>query len=66
LSLETKSGKKLIQTEQSFEMKELGDASYTVSLPIPPAVGKCVLKATAKPSQGDSTVSRRWVTVDRK
>ena len=68
LSIETEKGRELVRAEQPFDLKELGDASYTLSLTVPDFAGKCLLKATAtsdKKSKSVPTVSRRWVTVDR-
>jgi len=67
LALENEAGTALCSTEQRFDLKELGDASYTLSLTVPAAAGKCVLKATATSdakSKTSPTVCRRWVTVE--
>jgi hypothetical protein len=65
LSLETKSGERLTQTEQRFALSERGAASYELTLTVPEAAsGPCILKATACPEgQKGTTVSRRWLTV---
>jgi hypothetical protein len=68
VSLETEKGKELARTEQRFELKGLGDASYAVSLAIPDFSGKCLLKAIAKPDVKTNTrptLSRRWVAIER-
>ena len=68
LALENENGKELANTEQRFDLKELGDASATLSLTIPDTIGKCILKATATSdtkSKERPTISRRWVTVER-
>ena len=68
LAIENENGKHLSQDEQRFDLKELGDASYALSLKVPDAIGKCVLKATAtrdKTTKEGPTVSRRWVTLER-
>ena len=68
LSLENEKGKELVRAEQRFDLKELGDASFTLPLTVPDSVGKCTLRATAtgdKKTKDGPTVSRRWVTVER-
>ena len=68
LSLETGNGKELVRTEQRFALKGLGDASYTLSLPVPDFAGKSLLKATAtadKKTKTQPTVSRRQVMIER-
>ena len=67
LTLEDKSGATLARAEQRFDLPEGGDGSYQLTLTVPAAAGKCVLRATATPDGGgpaDATVSRRWVSVE--
>jgi len=66
LTLENERGKVVARTEQDFAMMEFGDQSLAIPLAIPSAIGKCTLKATAMPAKGESTVSRRWVTVEQR
>lgn len=65
LSLETRSGERLAQTEREFAVEELGAQSYRLSLTIPDRRGDCVLKAVAQPAgEGrEPTVCRRWTSV---
>jgi hypothetical protein len=65
LTLENEKGKVVSRTEQDFSMKEFGDQTLEIPLTLPSVTGKHTLKATAKPAQGESTVSRRWVKVER-
>ena len=65
LTLENERGKVVARATQDFAMKEFGGQSLEIPLAIPSATGQCTLKATAKPAQGESTVSRRWVTVEK-
>jgi hypothetical protein len=64
LTLDRVSGETLVRAERPFAVPALGDARYELALQIPPAAGKCILKAAAKTDAGDQTVSRRWVVVD--
>lgn len=64
LTLDRVSGETLARAEQSFAVPALGDARCELALQIPPAAGKCILKAAAKTAAGEQTVSRRWVVVD--
>lgn len=68
LVLENASGKAVTRAEQPFELKAQGDASLTLTLPVPDTEGPCILRATAaadtKPRE-KPTVSRRRVTVVR-
>jgi beta-galactosidase len=66
LSLETKSGKTLAQSETPYAIGELGDQKYQMKLLVPNQKGDCILKATARPDgkgRSECTVSRRWVTL---
>jgi hypothetical protein len=66
LRLETKSGKVLSRATEPFGLDPAGSWTTSMKLPIPGAVGDCVLKAIAKPRGGlESTVSRRWVTLTK-
>ena len=68
LALENEKSEVLVHAEQHFDIKELGDASYTLSLAVPDHAGKCVLKATAtsdNKNMTSPTVCRRRVTVER-
>ena len=68
LALETEKGKRLVQVEQRFDLKELGDACFSMPMTAPDFAGKCILKATAASdtkSKTSPTVCRRWVTVER-
>ena len=66
LSLESESGQTLAKVERRFEVAAGGDASYELTLDVPTAAGKGLLKATAKPDNNDitPTLSRRWVVVE--
>ncbi|HEY9174582.1 MAG TPA: glycoside hydrolase family 2 TIM barrel-domain containing protein [Verrucomicrobiae bacterium] len=64
LTLETKSGRVLARTEQSFALPELGAQTLKLPLPIPNSAGDCVFKAAARAdgqSKKEATISRRWV-----
>jgi beta-galactosidase len=66
LTLDSERGKAVARAESRFDMRALGDARLELNLAIPPASGKCVLKATAIPDREAGigvTVSRRWVTI---
>jgi hypothetical protein len=64
LALQDEKGRVVAQTGRDFSMAALGDQTLEVRLEIPKVLGKCVLKATARQaSTGQTTVSRRWVTV---
>jgi len=64
LTLQNETGKTVAQVAQPFSMTELGDQSVELALDIPKITGKCTLKATARPdSRGETTISRRWVSV---
>lgn len=67
LSLETSSGKTLTQADTIFAIPEAGKGTYDIKLKIPNASGKCLLRATAYPSESMNipfpTVSRRKVCI---
>ena len=65
LQLEDEKGKTVSRAEQSFSMPALGDQTLEIPLTIPWVSGRHTLKATATPSHGPPTLSRRWVTADR-
>jgi hypothetical protein len=65
LSLQDEKGREVAQAQQAFSLPALGDQSLEIPLTIPRISGKCVLKATARPSgKLESTISRRWVSVE--
>ena len=64
LTLETEKGKPLSRTTADFSLAAQGDQSLELSLDIPQASGKCLLKARACPAgKTGTTLSRRWVTL---
>lgn len=66
LSLESEAGETLATAHCAFELASLGDDAYDLSLTVPEASGKCILKATAnydEKGKANQTLSRRWVTV---
>ena len=66
LTLETKGGKVLARTQQTFAIAEAGAQQCQMSLPIPKAAGDCVLKVVAQPADKghrEATVCRRWVSL---
>ncbi len=64
LTLETPRGRVVAQATNEFRMAALGSQTLQVPLAIPAAAGPHLLKATARPTAGDTTVSRRRVTVE--
>ena len=68
LSLETEGGRELVNSTRRFKLTALGDATLQVSLAVPAAAGKCVLKAAARPDgvgKSSATLCRRWVTLEQ-
>ena len=66
LSLETKSGELLAQSQQPFTLSASGAETLKMSLDIPGKSGDCVLKAVARAkgqSAKEATVCRRWLSV---
>lgn len=59
LSLQAENGEELIGQQQPLELAPLGQRTYSFRLHIPDATGNCLLIATAKRSDGQTTVSRR-------
>jgi hypothetical protein len=66
LTLESRSGRTLAQSEQPFAMPALGAQTCAISLAVPRLPGDAVLRATATVPGSrarEATVSRRWVRV---
>jgi hypothetical protein len=67
LSLADATGKTLAQSEQPYQVPAGGDARHELALAVPAAPGPATLRAAACSeglSPGETTVSRRWVTVE--
>ena len=66
LSLEGKSGKVLVRSQQPFTLSANGAATLNIPLDIPGKSGGCVLKAVARvngQSAQAATLCRRWLSV---
>ncbi|HVN80470.1 MAG TPA: glycoside hydrolase family 2 TIM barrel-domain containing protein, partial [Terriglobia bacterium] len=66
LSLDADNGREVTRTESPFTIEALGQASYSLTLKMPAAIGKYTLKAVAKPADSGSqlpTLSRRRIEV---
>ena len=59
LSLKTEDGEELIRQQQPLELAPLGQRTYNFHVRVPQATGNCQLIATAKQSDGETTISRR-------
>jgi hypothetical protein len=65
LTLETPRGRIVARAAAEFRMAERGDQSLEIPLAIPDVAGPHTLKATARPTGSDPTVSRRHLAVER-
>ena len=66
LALESPEGKQVVATEAPFTIPALGQMTYPLTLAIPHAPGKYLLKAAAHAETAEQgpTISRRKVSID--
>lgn len=64
IALEAENGEQVqSKTRIRFSLAPLGQQTYYIDFPVPQTTGKFLLKASAESKSGESTVSRRRVTV---
>jgi len=63
IALEAANGEQVEKRTTRFSLAPLGQQTYYLDLPVPQATGKFLLKAVAEKQSGESTTSRRRVSV---